>query len=104
MRKQAWKRRKHLRHLTGRERLCYYCVVDTETKDTIVKVRLTTEEKELVRRAAEIVGMTISDYFRERMLDTSQAIVMVHENQIDEKKMIEMENVRATYLSTVAAS
>jgi uncharacterized protein (DUF1778 family) len=73
-------------------------------KTSKVELRVTDKEKEVIKQAAEIVDLSISDYIRERILDTSRSIVLVNENKITEKRMIDMEKVKSTYLSMKSAT
>lgn len=61
-------------------------------KDVVLRFRISTEEKEFIRKAAEKAGMTISEYGRLSLLSSARATLA----RGDDREIVAIEFIKTT--------
>ena len=64
-------------------------------KSEILKARVSPEEKELIKQAAEILGLTMSEFMRVSILDKSKSVIAVNKGVMTREEMVDWIVTRA---------
>jgi uncharacterized protein (DUF1778 family) len=67
-------------------------------RDVLLQIRVSDKERALFKQAADVLGVTVSELVRGRMVEFSRSVILAADGQIDTDTVMTLEANRTSQL------